>query len=545
MTYLRGVHSSCFELRMSLLYTPANPRSTRVHQRPVVGCRTRVSLQRSIAAVFATDFGNLNWRHLESGRRRLTRTMRRARVWIRARLTQPLTAKGKQSRMGKGKGKLRGWTGYVRPGTLLYELSSTARTAQAEHPSRHTRATGEFPYGDVARKLPFGVKVVRRAVSEVRQHRQFLTFRAPRRRVALLPKRTTVFHSPKATGKAKDRAYGARRFGALPKPLGAFPAAVVYFLWEALQRWEARCGVAVPTTLRSFGAPLLASTTTTPAATVTANSLSSDKDTGTKGRPGDALPLRGLQKGETAGNRQLAAKSAKSPRVQVTSNRLSGSEEFSYPKKRAVGFSTQQGGQARTLHRLKRRLAQRSRGLTRATAQRLLGTLALRRTFLRRRASPSQWREVLHRERAVLLRLLRRDGAVVRRAKRRQLRRTRQLAALWANRTRPSEQPQPAFGKQFCIPTRIIPAAERALRSLRGVGPGLRLLCLEEARTVQRFRRTRQRIEQFRRRARRRSRGRRRSLHQQRWGSWQALQLRRSPTTGFRSQLPPRPPLSR
>jgi ribosomal protein L16/L10AE len=531
---------------MSLLYTPTNPRSTRVHQRPVVGCRTRVSLQRSIAAVFATDFGNLNWRHLESGRRRLTRTMRRARVWIRARLTQPLTAKGKQSRMGKGKGKLRGWTGYVRPGTLLYELSPTARAAQAEHPSRHTRATGEFPYGDVARKLPFGVKVVRRAVSETRQHRQFLTFRAPRRRAALLPKRTAAFCSPKTIGKAKNCTLEAGSFGVLPQPLGAFPATVVYFLWGALQRWETHCGVAAPTPLRSFGAPLLTSATVTSVAAA-ANSVQFTKDTGTKGRTSGTLPLQGPREGESASSRQLTAKSTESPRVSATLNRPSGSKEFSYLEKRAVVFSTQQDGQGRTLHRLKRRLARKSRGLTRATAQRLLGTLALRRTFLRGRASPRQWREMLHRERAVLVRLLRRDGAVVRRAKRRQLRRTKQLAALWAKRTRSSEQPRPAFGKQFCIPTHIIPAAERALRSLRGVGPGLRLLCLEEARTMRRFRHTQQRIEQFRRRARRRSRGRRRSLHQQRWGSWRALQLRRSPTTGFRSrkQLPPRPPLTR
>ena len=55
------------------------------------------------------------------------RQVRRSRVRVLAHLHQPLTAKSKQARMGKGKGKLRGWVAFVRPGTALYEVGPTGR----------------------------------------------------------------------------------------------------------------------------------------------------------------------------------------------------------------------------------------------------------------------------------------------------------------------------------------------------------------------------------------------------------------------------------
>jgi ribosomal protein L16/L10AE len=44
---------------------------------------------------------------VEAGRRFITRQMRRARVYRKVALTQPITAKSSKARMGKGKGKFK------------------------------------------------------------------------------------------------------------------------------------------------------------------------------------------------------------------------------------------------------------------------------------------------------------------------------------------------------------------------------------------------------------------------------------------------------
>lgn len=215
---------------MSTLYVPKKPAGTRRHRSPLVGGRTRVTLRRSIATVYATDFGNPNWRTLEAGRRRLVRLVRRARVKVRVLLSQPLTAKSKQARMGKGKGKLRGWTSYLRPGTPLYDVGLPTRAARTLSRSRHTRCTGHFEFERVSRKLAFGVKVVRRNFGEPRHRLARLRFRAPQRQL--------------------PRSRRTRR---------AFPTAVavVDMLWRALERWEV--SHRWPTTpLRRFAEPLLA-----------------------------------------------------------------------------------------------------------------------------------------------------------------------------------------------------------------------------------------------------------------------------------------------
>jgi|JI8StandDraft_2_1071088.scaffolds.fasta_scaffold396909_1 ribosomal protein L16/L10AE len=94
---------------MSILYTPRRPRRLRLHKSIPRGRRLqRIRPAGSLGNIYATGFGSLTWRRLEAGRRLLTRQLRRSKVRVRTRLTQPLTAKSKNARMGKGKGKLRG-----------------------------------------------------------------------------------------------------------------------------------------------------------------------------------------------------------------------------------------------------------------------------------------------------------------------------------------------------------------------------------------------------------------------------------------------------
>jgi hypothetical protein len=74
-----------------------------------------------------------------------------------------MTAKAKLSRMGKGKGKLKGWIGFARPGTLLYETALPSPRIMGKHPSAQVRYGGKFAFEKIRHKLPFGVSVVRRA----------------------------------------------------------------------------------------------------------------------------------------------------------------------------------------------------------------------------------------------------------------------------------------------------------------------------------------------------------------------------------------------
>jgi ribosomal protein L16/L10AE len=128
----------------------------------------------AMGAIYANQAGYLNWRHLEAGRRFLTRQLRRARVRVRVRLNQPLTAKSRLARMGKGKGKFKGWVGFSRPGTLLYDLGPVSRKSWSLHPSPRVRREGLYPFERIRYKFHYGVRVLRRALSRPRS-----AFRAP------------------------------------------------------------------------------------------------------------------------------------------------------------------------------------------------------------------------------------------------------------------------------------------------------------------------------------------------------------------------------
>ena len=157
---------------MATLYVPRKPKRFRVHKSiPRGGLRLRSPrFTASPALVVASGHGQLNWRHLEAGRRFLVRQVRRSRVRVLAHLGQPLTAKSKQARMGKGKGKLRGWVAYVRPGTALYEVGPTGRRSWTHHVNPATRLRGRFPFERVAYKFSYGVQIRRRTLL-TRRHR--------------------------------------------------------------------------------------------------------------------------------------------------------------------------------------------------------------------------------------------------------------------------------------------------------------------------------------------------------------------------------------
>lgn len=62
-------------------------------------------------------------RQIESARRAMTRFIKRGgKIWIRIFPDKPVTIKGEQMPMGKGKGSVDHYVAIVKPGTILFEM---------------------------------------------------------------------------------------------------------------------------------------------------------------------------------------------------------------------------------------------------------------------------------------------------------------------------------------------------------------------------------------------------------------------------------------
>jgi len=91
-------------------------------------------------------------RQIEAPRRALDRAMsRRGQVWIRIFPDKPITKRGAESRMGKGKGDVEYWAAVVKPGRIMFEIGGDVVESVAIEALR----LASF-------KLPIKTKVVRR-----------------------------------------------------------------------------------------------------------------------------------------------------------------------------------------------------------------------------------------------------------------------------------------------------------------------------------------------------------------------------------------------
>jgi large subunit ribosomal protein L16 len=74
----------------------------------------------------------LTSRQIEAARRAMTRYIKRGgKVWIRVFPDKPVTKKGSEVGMGKGKGSVDHYVTIVKPGTMLFEMDGvTKETAQ-------------------------------------------------------------------------------------------------------------------------------------------------------------------------------------------------------------------------------------------------------------------------------------------------------------------------------------------------------------------------------------------------------------------------------
>jgi large subunit ribosomal protein L16 len=72
----------------------------------------------------AMEPGWITQRQIEAARRAMVRALkRRGKVWIRVFPDKPVTVRGAETRMGKGKGSVDHWVAVVRPGRMLFELA--------------------------------------------------------------------------------------------------------------------------------------------------------------------------------------------------------------------------------------------------------------------------------------------------------------------------------------------------------------------------------------------------------------------------------------
>jgi large subunit ribosomal protein L16 len=83
------------------------------------------SFSKKFSILFSTQHGVLTKQEIESARRTIRKhTGRKTRVYVLSPAFMPITKKPKQSRMGKGKGKIYNLISYVYPGKPLFAIRS-------------------------------------------------------------------------------------------------------------------------------------------------------------------------------------------------------------------------------------------------------------------------------------------------------------------------------------------------------------------------------------------------------------------------------------
>jgi large subunit ribosomal protein L16 len=103
----------------------------------------RGRFKRTATSGYSVSFGNYGlvslgnkWvtsRQIEAARRAMTHSLQRGgKVWIRIFPDRPITAKGSEVPMGKGKGVVDHYVREVKPGTMLFEIDGVDEKAARE-----------------------------------------------------------------------------------------------------------------------------------------------------------------------------------------------------------------------------------------------------------------------------------------------------------------------------------------------------------------------------------------------------------------------------
>lgn len=93
-------------------------------------------------------------RQIEAARRAMTRAIKRGgKIWIRVFPDKPVTSKGSEMPMGKGKGAVDHYVAIVRPGTVMFEMGGVEESLAREALML------------ASHKLPVRTKIISRDVS--------------------------------------------------------------------------------------------------------------------------------------------------------------------------------------------------------------------------------------------------------------------------------------------------------------------------------------------------------------------------------------------
>jgi large subunit ribosomal protein L16 len=81
----------------------------------------------------ALESGLVSARQIEASRRAMTRYIQRGgKIWIRIFPDKPMTKKGDETPMGKGKGAVDHFVSVVRPGSVLFEMDGVKKEIAEE-----------------------------------------------------------------------------------------------------------------------------------------------------------------------------------------------------------------------------------------------------------------------------------------------------------------------------------------------------------------------------------------------------------------------------
>jgi len=84
---------------------------------------TKIAIAFGTFGIKATTGAWVTSRQIEAARRAMTRAVKRGgKIWIRIFPDKPVTAKGSEMPMGKGKGAVDHYVAIVRPGTIMFEM---------------------------------------------------------------------------------------------------------------------------------------------------------------------------------------------------------------------------------------------------------------------------------------------------------------------------------------------------------------------------------------------------------------------------------------
>ncbi len=81
----------------------------------------------------AVEGGLISARQIEAARRAMTRYIQRGgKIWIRIFPDKPMTKKGDETPMGKGKGSVDHFVAKIRPGTMMFEMEGVTQDMAKE-----------------------------------------------------------------------------------------------------------------------------------------------------------------------------------------------------------------------------------------------------------------------------------------------------------------------------------------------------------------------------------------------------------------------------